>query len=347
MATRAAPASRATMPKLLLGPAGQRLVRDGAAATACGCRSAVRCRPPPRSCRRTRCGPTVPPRCGTGRRSAAAWRRGAAPSPNAAAAAARARRCTRRYSRLGVLTFGLGSVQLPLAALGAVHLQLRRSRRATPRRPRRAVARATRRGALHRRARRRRCRVPWPASSSPSSADQRGGPARLVLVGRGLDGQFVVAHRLALRGQPLTRGSQFRLAAASLLPQHCGPGRDVSPSRFAAASATLRCVSQSTIACWCAAAAASSSARAAPTSAPRPTVRSRRVRRLSARPAGPASPRRVVTRRAPRQWRRSRSRVTASCSAPLGPGRAPPRRRRHLPAASAAARTRWAASSLA
>ena len=226
---------------------------------ACGCRCAGRCRRRPRSRRRTRCGPTAPPRRGTGRRSAAAWRRGAAHhrpqqlrGPGAALHAPEL--------GLGVLTFGLGGVQPALAALRAVHLQLG--------------------GDLAQRL----CGVVVPSPNGcgvPLRVRQRGGdrvgmvagqlvadpghqrlsPGRHLRVGLGLDRQLVVADGSAVRSEalPPRRPAPPARPAASPLARAARTPR--SASSLAASSATFRCVSQSRTACWCAAVAASRSAR--------------------------------------------------------------------------------------
>ena len=229
--------SRAGQPRddaqLLLGAAGQRLVRHGAARqrAAADAQFAVDLHFEAR--RRTRCGPTAPPRCGTGRRTAAGWRRGAAPSPSAAVCAARARRCTRTILGLGVLTFGLGGIQLPLASLGAVHLQLRghlAQRLGDLVVPARAICG---RAALPRRARRRRRPARYRASSSPSSATSAGGPAAHASPSASaLTAQLVVADDCPLRCQPLARDGQLGPARLAASPQHAGRACHARPAAW-------------------------------------------------------------------------------------------------------------------
>ena len=234
--------------------------------------------------------------------------------------------------RFGVLAFGFGGVELTLTALGAVHLELRGH--LAQRLGDLVVAAAQRVGPADRLVERGGDGIRRAARQLGAQfGDESGRPARLFTVGLGLDRELVVGRRRPLQGQPLACGGQFGLCGARASRGRRWRWVALSPSRFAAASATLRCVSQSAMACWCAATAASSSARAAAGSAA-PAVPQARLDGLAVAQFAPgafAIRRRRRRRPAPRTWR-SACHGKRPARDDVDPAVAPPRHRRPAPA---------------
>ena len=124
---------------------------------------------------------------------------------------------------LGMLAFGLGGVELTLAALGAVHLQLRCH--LAQRVGDLVVAVAQRVGATQ-------CLVESGGDGIRCAAgqfaaqvrDEPGGAARLFLVGLGLDEKLVVGRGRTLLCQPVTSDGQLGVAGRQLLTHDAGLG---------------------------------------------------------------------------------------------------------------------------
>ena len=130
---------------------------------------------------------------------------------------------------LGVLAFGLGGVELALASLGAVHLQLRGHQAQSV--GDLVVAVAQRVDAAQRLIEGGGDGIRCAAGELAAEVrDEPGGPARLFHVGLGLDEKFVVGCGGPLLREPVPPDGQLGVARGPLLPRDAGLGRPLPQS---------------------------------------------------------------------------------------------------------------------